>query len=188
MDKFEAIDILNTALNKIENDIQKTFYYLEEEHLLQKPSSDKWNIIEIFAHLSYTHAFYLGYLKKRLTSAEENVSPQPIKRSWIGRMMENGLKPTKDNQIRFKSKTFKKIDPLVKQKEGVKIQANVVFKDFNDDLTTLREIIELMKTRDISNIKTATLLPYIKVNISDALFYLIAHLERHILQAKALLK
>lgn len=186
MNKFTAIDFLSKEIENIEKEVQNSFYYLEEDELLQKPSADKWNIVEIFAHLSYTHAFYLSYLKKRLTEAQANNTDQPIKRSWLGLMMENGLKPGKNDTIKFKIKTFKKIDPLVKQKEGVKIVPTVVFKDFNNDLDALKNILELMKTQDISNIKTATVLPYLKVTIADALFYLIAHIKRHIIQAKKL--
>jgi hypothetical protein len=179
--QIEFLEDLSAKISTIKNDIEKNFYYLESEDLLFKSDPKKWNIVEVFEHLNLAHEHYIKELRDALKGAPDS-DKVDFKMSWLGKKMVGSMKPDGE-KIPFKMKTFKKTDPLVAQSNGKRLVEHVVFQDFVQGLIQFEEIIALAKTKNIQKIKIPSLIAILKLKVGDALAFVLAHMERHLLQA-----
>lgn len=184
--RSEFLHDLRNKTREIRNDVQKNFYFLEIEDLRRRPAKGKWSIVEVFAHINLTQGYYIKNIKRGLEEADE-VNHDAVKLSWLGKKLIEGMEP-KDGVIRWKVKTFKKIDPVYrKEKKGIALDEKVIFQDFIDDMEELEDLMIASYDLDISSVKVPTFFPFLKINVADALAFDIAHIERHILQARRVL-
>lgn len=183
MTRKEYKDDLQQKLNQLRNDIQNYFYYLEEEDLNMKPHDKAWSILEIFKHLNLVHQFYLQQMERKVPQLKAPDSDQ-LAPGWLGRTAVKNMEPGNNGSIPFKMKTFKKIDPIQARARGEAIVADVVFRDFVEDLQRLEDLIQQAENKSLENAKIQTVLPLLKMRISDALPFILAHAQRHVVQAK----
>lgn len=187
MIQSEYLSDLRHKAREIRNDSQKSFYFLETQDLLRRPAPGKWNILEVFAHINIYQSYYIRELHKALDKAPENEKDE-TSLSWLGKQFIQAMEP-REGVIRMKMKTFKKTDPLyLSKKKGIAVSEKVVFRDFINDIEELEEIIIKAYDKELTEIKVPTFLPFLKVNIADALGFCLAHTERHVLQAKNILE
>lgn len=182
--RSEFLDSLDQKLSDIQTGIEKKFYYLESEDLLFKPDPSKWNIIEVFEHLNLTNYHYLKQINKALEKASDSDN-EKFKLGWMGKQMVKSMEP-RNGKTPFKMKTFKKTNPLVLQAQGRKLTDHIVFQDFMEGVKQFRELVEKSRSKDIQKLKIPSLISIMKLKVGDALAFIIAHMERHILQASRL--
>ncbi len=185
MKQSEYLSDLRHKAREIRNDAQKSFYFLEAEDLRRRPAPDKWSIIEVFAHINIVQACYITNLSMALDMAEDNEGDDTYL-SWLGKKFINGLTP-QEGVIKWKVKTLKIADPIHRAKKGIVINENIVFKDFINDIEELEDLIIKAYDKDLTSIRVPTVLPFLKINIADALGFCLAHTERHVLQARNIL-
>ncbi len=183
--RSEFLNDLRHKTREIRNDVQKNFYFLESEDLRRRPAPGKWNIIEVFAHINLTQGYYIKNIRKGLEEAPE-VNHDNVELTWLGKQFTKAMEP-RDGVIKWKMKTFKKIDPVAREKKGIAINEKVIFQDFIADIEELEDLMIKAYDVDISIIKVPTVLSFLKINIADAFAFDLAHTERHILQAKRVL-
>ena len=185
MIQSEYLSDLRHKAREIRNDAQKSFYFLEAEELRRRPAPNKWSIIEVFAHINIVQAFYIKNISRALDKAPDYEGDE-TKLSWLGKKFINGMTP-QDGIIKWKMKTFKKVDPIARAKKGITLNENIVFKDFINDIEELEELIIKAYDKDLTAVKVPTFVPILKLNIADALGFCLAHTERHVLQARNIL-
>lgn len=186
MIRSEFLSDLRARSRAIRNDIQQHFYFMESEELRYKPPGGGWSIIEIFAHVNLVQGYYIKNIRKALERASE-VNHDEVDYSWIGRHAINYMAPS-EGKVRFKVRTFKKVDPVARQKKGIAIDEKVIFQDLIDDIEELEELMIKAYDYDLESEKVPTVIPFIKLNIADALEFNLAHTERHVLQARKLVE
>lgn len=186
MIRSEYLSDLRHKAREIRNDVQRDFYFLEAADLRRRPAEGKWNIIEIFAHINLYQGYYIKTLNKALYLAPE-VENDQTELSWLGKQFIKSMAPDEEGKIHMKMKTFKKTDPIHRAKKGVVLDEKVVFSDFITDIEEMEELIILSYDKDLTAVKVPTFLPFIKINIADALGFCMAHTERHVLQARNIL-
>lgn len=184
--RSEFLNDLRHRTRELRNDVQKNFYFLETEELRRRPSPKKWSIIEVFAHINLTQHHYIKSISKALMEAPE-VNHDEVQLSWMGKQLEAAMQP-RDGVIRWKMKTFAKIDPVKRAKKGIALDEKVIFRDFINDVEELEELMLKAYDVDISAVKVPTVLPFLKINVADAFAFNLAHTERHLLQAKRVLE
>lgn len=185
MTRSEYLSDLRHSLRIMRNDVQKSFYFMESDQLQRRPAEGKWSIIEIFAHINIFQSYYLQQIEMALNKAPE-VNHDDLKITWLGSQFIKSMKPV-DGVRKMKVKTFRKSDPLYRAKQGIVLNDRIVFQDFINDIEELEEIIIKAYDRDISSVKVPTFIPFIKINIAEAIGFSLAHTERHIVQAKELI-
>lgn len=173
-------------LETMESVIEKNFYYLESEDLQYKPDPKSWNIIEVFEHLNIVNGYYVKVLGREWDKAAIT-KDESFKISWMGKKMVKSMEP-KDGKRPMKMKTFKKTDPLVLQdKRGSKLIDHIVFQDFMENIKQFKKLLAAVADRDLQSVKVKSFLPLLKLKGGDALAFVVAHMERHLLQAQNLL-
>ena len=180
----DFLDSLDQKINELQAEVEKRFYYLESEDLHFKNFPEQWNIIEVFAHLNLANEHYLKELRSAFDKSPDG-GKESFKIGWMGRQMVKSMEP-REGKTPFKMKTFKKTDPLLLQSKGHKLVDHVVFQDFMDHLKQFKEIITEARNKDLRKIKITSLISLLKLRVGDALAFIIAHMERHLLQATRL--
>jgi hypothetical protein len=184
--RSEFLSDLRARSRAIRNDIQQHFYFLESEDLRRKPARGSWSIIEVFAHINLVQGFYIKNIREALERASE-VNHDEVNFSWIGKQAIKYMSPV-DGQVKYKVKTFKKVDPVARQKRGIAIDEKVIFQDLIADIEELEELMIKAYDYDLESEKVPTVISWIKLNIADALEFNLAHTERHLLQARRIVE
>lgn len=187
MIRSEYLSDLRHTAREIRNEVQKEFYFLESEDLRRRPAPNRWNIIEVFAHINIFQSFYIREITKALEIAPD-MELDETKISWLGQQFINSMKPKEDGVIPMKMPTFAKANPIKRAKKGIILDEKIVFTDFINDIEEMEELIIKCYDKDITAVKVPTFFPFIKITIADALGFSLAHVERHVLQAKNILE
>ena len=171
---LELILITNEEFNPLSADLFNS-----------KPSDKKWSIGECFEHLNLTLDFYIPKMetiiknKKRYMGHNEYFSY-----GLLGRMAVTAMLPKSNKRIPYKMKTFRKLKPQQSQAN----KQHVIRKFLSYQKSTL-DIIQELKEVNMKKPKITTVAgPMLKMRIGDALHFMIAHNQRHIVQAQQVYK
>lgn len=177
-------ELLELLEKRVEQHIQKairTFQNLPEEQLNQPAPNGGWSIAQCLDHLnSYGH-YYLPAIKNRLDGYSANPALQlPYKSSLIGRHFIRMVEPETGKR---KQKAFKAHLPSPNP------DAHVAVAEFIRQQEALLQYLALAKRVNISSIRIpVSFAHWLKLKLGDLLQFIIAHNQRHMLQANALLQ
>jgi hypothetical protein len=154
------------------------FLRLTNDQLHQSPGPGKWSIVEIFGHLNITHDIYIRCILSRITLAPDVVS-ESYRSGWLGDWLYKKIMPRADGSV-FKLKALKSHcagNGIVDGKE--------VLESFLRKCDAIDDILRHVSTKDLQRIK----IPFsfsriLRLRLGDNLRYLVAHGERHLLQAQ----
>lgn len=185
MKQNEYLNELSKRLDRLKKRVESSFYYLDEEVLNYKPHEKSWSISQCIEHLNLTNESYLKQFKKVGELAGSEVIDKPFYHSLKGRFFINSMTPKTGDRIKYKMPTAAQLRPLAEKQPGAKVLVRVVFEDFMRDIDDLKEQLEHFKNIDIRKVKIKTLFgSMVKLSVGDALGFIIAHMDRHILQAE----
>jgi len=175
--KKELLSGLHDRIELIRNNLQP-FLRLADEQLLKSHAPGKWCIAEIFEHLNIMHGSMLLSIGKGMHKAPIN-SRESFSSGWLGRKIYQYTMPRPDGTV-FSMKTHRRFNagtaPLHPRK---------VLDTFMSQLDELDHVIDLCVYVDLQKVK----LPFpfargLKLRLGDALRFMVAHCERHLLQAR----
>lgn len=176
---FSKQTLLTELLDRIELTKASTqpFLRLTDEQLNFKPDSSKWSITQIFGHLNITHDIYIRRILTRITLAPD-VKGEQFNSSWLGEWIYQKIMPRADGSV-FKLKASKSHCLADDEQHGKE-----VLLKFLQHCDALDDIVRHVSTKDLQRIRipfSVTRLLYWR--LGDNLRYLVAHNERHLLQA-----
>jgi hypothetical protein len=158
------------------------FFKSEIDACCIPPTKEQWSIAQIFEHLNMFNRHYLPAIDKALTT-----SP-PDRQAWftpgiMGNRFVNTLAPKDVFEIKKKYKAPK----------GFIAENNLNPQKVLDEFIThqhkLLQLLELAKERNLGTIRIpSSISKLIKFKLGDTFRFLIAHEQRHIIQARNALK
>ena len=155
-----------------------TFLRLTEEQLTCPPAPGQWSIVQIFAHLHLANNIYIRNILSRITLAPDSPSDQH-RSSWLGEWTYEKIVPRPDGSI-LKMKTVKSVSPGKDLEEG-----RIVIESFQRQCDALDDILRHAYTKDLRRIRIPFhFVPFFHFGLGDTLRFVIAHNERHLLQAQ----
>lgn len=178
------IQRLNSILNTVEN-----LASLPTNQLVYRPRPKSWSVIEIIEHLSVAYDIYVdkidSALEKLPEKAGDNTSFTP---NWWQRFIINGVKP-KGGQRKLKIKTLKKFEPLLRLETLDEATIVPVFERFKKLQLHLKNAILVTRFKEVKAIKiNSGIGPIVKFYLPESFEFLIAHMERHMLQIEEVLQ
>lgn len=188
MSKYDAIETLDHLIIDVKemiNVVNQDFIPLDNDLLYRLPAPGKWSINQCLQHLNITGEHYLPRIKQ---SIEVSVCKcQKIsfvyKSGWLGEIAVNGTKPTKEGVIPKPMKTFQKaFDP-----QALALNEKSAIPEFIMQQEQLLHYLQQAKSVNLNRNKITSLIPILRFRLGDAFRFLIAHEQRHILQAKNVL-
>lgn len=179
MNSKELIDELIRDTKAVIKTVESKFVPLDDTDLNFKING--WSINECIEHLNTADDHYLDLFEKRLKSASEIEPEYEFKSGMMGNYFTKSMKPKSDGTIPSKMKTLSKFEP---KSERISICIEVFLKDQYKTL----EILEKSRTVDLNRLKIHSAIgKIINFKMGDALRFVIAHNQRHILQAENVL-
>ena len=158
----------------------QTFLRLTDDQLIFAPAPGKWSIIEVFAHLNLSNDIYIRIILPRVTLATDTPSDE-FRSSWLGEWTYEKIVPRPDGSVLI-MKPAKSVQP-------VKPQADIkeVLYNFQSKCDALDDILRHSSTKDLRRIRIPFhFVPFLHFGLGETLRFLIAHNERHLLQAQRL--
>jgi DinB superfamily len=172
---------LHDRIEVVRNNIQ-SFLRLSNEQLNYKPGPDKWSITEIFEHLTITHGIYLDSIGRLLTHAPVNAK-ENFKSNWLGNWAYEKIMPRPDGTV-FKMKAPKLLQAKTRNMDGA-----AVLNNYMKQLDEFDHVLELSQYVDLQKIKIPfSFTKLLKLRLGDNLRFIVAHNERHLMQAQKILK
>lgn len=178
--KINTIDLLGELFDYVQSHLDFTEYLktIPDNVLQRKPSLDSWSTLECLEHLNLYGAFYIPEISKRI--AVSKTTADPIFRSgYLGNKFALDMLPREGIRT---MKTFKSKNPI-----HSKLIKEKVINTFTEQQKQLLVLLKQAKEKNLTKIKTATTLPFLKLRLGDTLRVVIYHNERHIAQAKKVL-
>lgn len=179
--KFKTIELIAELIEKTRININKVekLRELSEKELNYKESTGKWSVLECIEHLNLYGDFYNPEIRKNIEASHSKPS-KTFKSGIIGNYFVNTMLPRKKLN---KMKTFKDKKPL-----GSSLDINVLDRFISQQ----KEFLELIeKSKNISFAKTKTAISIsklIKLKLGDTFRFIIAHNERHLIQAESIIR
>lgn len=182
MNKRILIQDLIDRTELLQEAVQK-FLRLDEEELNYKPLENQWSIAETFEHVTITHAIYLKYIHERIDHAKESDTDQ-YRSGWFGDWCYDKMMPRPDGTI-YKLKAPKILQPSLSEKISGRDIINKFLRQVNDIQHILEHSYNLNLERTRIPFSFTKLL---SLRLGDNYRFLVAHCERHLLQANKLLE
>jgi uncharacterized damage-inducible protein DinB len=176
VNKQALVDSLESHVERQLSEVIKLFQN-ETEPFLNRPAPDGgWSIAQCLEHLnSYGH-YYLPLIGQGLQDSPKTDAAESFTSTWLGSYMNQIMDPKTG---RKKHQAFKAHIP------ALSLEAHQVVAEFIDQQEKLLTFLRLSRQADLNAIRLPiSISRWVKLRLGDVLQFLIAHQERHLLQAK----
>jgi len=181
---FSKQGLITELLDRIELIKASTqpFLRLTDQQLTFNPAPNKWCIAEVFGHLNIAHDGYIRGMLSRVTLAPD-VKMESYRSGWLGDWLYNRIMPRSDGSV-FKIPSPRRLHA---RKEG--LDGHDELQRFLQQCDALDDILHHVSTKDLQRIRIPfTVSRFVQLQLGDMLRYLVAHNERHLLQAHRVMK
>ncbi|MFT2010716.1 DinB family protein [Pontibacter sp. 13R65] len=179
MKTVNKADLLQHLESSVEQHIEtaiKVFQNLEEEVLLQPAGDGGWSIAQCLAHLNSYGDYYLPRLKASFANQPPTTTSTTYKSSWLGNKFIQMMDPATS---RTKYKAAKRHQPPQVP------DAQAVVSEFIRQQEELLLLLHQAECADLTkNAIPVSILKWLWLKPGDVLQFLVAHNQRHMLQAK----
>lgn len=181
----DLIDKLTGLTNQLSDVVREEFCPLTQEQLFWKPNDKSWSIAQCLAHLNAYYRYYVPVFNERIKNSRFRTPGKYFISSPLGNATWRSVKLGKARNVRRVLKSPKDYNPLV----------NKTLKTENapqDFLKYQDKMLEVLKDSDQINIRKAkcslSVRPIVKLRMGDAFQFIVYHNERHIEQARKVIK
>ncbi len=181
MPTYNTTRLLRELHEKTETFLQEAiseWQMMPAEVLLMQPSANKWSAAQCLEHLNSYGRYYLPAIENAIVEAREKGKlPAPSFNSgWLGNYFTNMMKP---------SPKMKKMASPKDHLPKANLNAVAVISEFIDQQEKLLKLLELSRDVDLNKTTVAiSIAKFIKLKLGDVFLFLLAHNERHIVQAE----
>ncbi len=185
MKSLQLLSTLANSTKEINNILQKELLTLTNDQLCWKPNEKSWSIIDCLEHIVLSGNYYLKEINKKFDKLIPSNNPIDIlfKPGIIGNYLTRSMEP-KEGNIKVKMKTLKRMKPGKSQLEPDRIIK--YFLNYQEEILFL---LDRSRYFNLGKIKISSSLGiFIRFRLGNAFKFVIAHNQRHIQQAKNVMK
>ena len=155
----------------------QVFFRLTDEQLRRRPAPGKWSIAEIYGHLNLSMDASIRSILSRITKAPDTTGDEYIS-GWLGDWAYAMITPRPDGSV-FRLRAAKSQCP-----DAATLDCREELSEFQRHCDSLDDILRHVANKDLRQIRIPFFMPrLIRVRLGDVLRFLVAHGERHLLQA-----
>lgn len=184
MKKFKSEELID----KLESDIKQIIAAAEHLRtadpikLNYTSNQDSWSVAQTIEHLNMYNRHYLPLIEKSMVHITKDISAWFIPGFW-GNYFTRMIAPTNVYEIRNRMKTLKNFTPTV----GLNVDA--IFNEFLQHQNKYLHLLEVARRRNLNNIRIPiTISRFIRLKLGDIFRFLVAHEQRHMIQARNAVK
>lgn len=152
------------------------FQNLHESVLLKPASNGGWSIAQCLEHLNTYGRYYLPVIKKALENQPQQEGSLLFKSSYLGAYFTQLIEPREN---------MRKLKAAKKHTPPINLNPYVVVAEFIEQQEELLKLLKQSVRVDMNTIRIPiSITKWIKLKLGDIFQFLIAHNQRHIMQAK----
>jgi hypothetical protein len=175
---------MTQQLEQMINTTRTEFLPLSQQQLNWKYDVKKWSVAECLAHLLLANAPYIAQLERSLAHAKSGAQPASFQSGFFGEYFTNLMLPKPDGEVKIKMQTAAWFNPSTQSQ----VSASVV-SDFIAQLEALLRITKQAGKLNWKKHRIKTVLGILlQFRYVDAIRFVIAHSQRHIVQAQRVMK
>lgn len=180
MKKFKSEDLITSLQNDLRQlsaavDLMKGMDKIKLGYPL---TNGKWTAIQALEHLNMYNRYYLPAIETAIGESKTGRSAW-FNSGTLGNYFTNMMKPTDVFQVKNKMKTQKSYNP------PAALNAEKVIAEFQQHQEKLTQLLEAARTHDMNSIRIPiSVSKFIKLKLGDTFRFLIAHEQRHLIQAR----
>lgn len=146
-----------------------------------RPSEKKWSARECIGHLNKTLGFYLPAIREQIdkSRAKGQKANEKFRPGFLGERMTRMMAP-RNGVIRNKVRTS---GPFLPAADSLQ-QSRATLVNFESLMGEFRELVAEAGEVDLGKTRVPTPFKIIRLKLGDAFPFVLAHSERHILQAQ----
>jgi hypothetical protein len=151
------------------------FQNLSDTTLLAPSIGGGWSVAQCLDHLNSYGRYYLPQIEKKM-GAKLDVNAESFTSTWLGNYFTRIMDPQTGKK---KFKAFKNHRP------AKELDAHKVVAEFIEQQETMLRYLVHARHCDLNNVRVPlSIFKLITFKLGDAFQFIIAHNERHVLQAK----
>ncbi|MFD2247518.1 DinB family protein [Pontibacter ruber] len=171
--------LLRRLEDTVEQHLQETvsiFQNLPEDDLLKPAANGGWSIAACLAHLNSYGNFYLPRIKAGVAGQKGKPADATFRSSWIGRFFIGMMDPATGNR---------KYKAIAAHLPPADLDAYAVVREFIRQQEELLLCLRSCQHVNLNSTRIPTsVLSWLYLKLGDVLQFLIAHNQRHLLQAR----
>ncbi len=172
---------LQDKTDSILNIAVQEWQMLPEEKMNARPEQGKWSAKECLQHLNLYSDYYLPAIQKAMKNAPKNnhSHKELFTSGWLGGYFTKLMQPKADGSLSKKMQS-------PKDKMPVELRpSHQVIADFINNQEVLFELLKAAEKINLHSIRVPiSIAPFIKLKLGDVFAFVVAHTERHVLQAQ----
>lgn len=161
--------------------VRREFIPLTSDALNRPPTPERWSIAQCLEHLNSYGQYYLPALENAIQKGENAPmkAAARFRSGWLGNYFVNSMQPRADGSIGLKAKAVKAHTP------AQTLDVVAVVTVFLDQQHRLLALLERAKNVNIQGLRVPiSIARFIRLSVGDTFRFLIAHEQRHVLQAQ----
>lgn len=184
MAKYNSEELLQSLHTDVERIAAagRFFKEVDKNKMIYTASAEKWSAVQVLEHLNAYGRYYLPAMERAMTEKVTGRAPWFQSGFW-GDYFTKSMKPTNIYEVKNKMKAMKAYS------FANSLNVDTVVNEFLRQQEELLRLIGMAKHVDLGDIKVPiTLTKLIKLKLGDTLRFLVAHEQRHMIQARNTLK
>ena len=184
MAKFKTEDLIAELKEDVQHIVEAAEHIrkADKNKLVYQVNKDKWSVIQILEHINAYGRYYLPAIAKAL-EADKSQRKAWFESGFWGNYFTNSMKPTNVHEIKNKMKAMKAYS------FPNSLNVEQVENEFIQQQHILLGLLDKAKDKDLNAIRIPiTITSLIKLKLGDIFRFLIAHEQRHMIQARNTLK
>lgn len=184
MAKFKSDELLNELQDDVNRLIECVRFFKETDKskLVYRIEESRWSVVQTLEHLNAYNRYYLPAIDKAISESKHGHSAWFNSGYW-GEKFTKSMKPTNVYEIKNKMKGMKKYS------FPNSLNVETVLNEFEEHQQRLLQLIDNARNKDLTSIHVPiTLTKLIKLRLGDTFRFIIAHEQRHMIQARNTLR
>ena len=184
MKKFKSEDLIN----KLQEDVRQIVVAAEHFRTVDKiklnypPAEGSWSAIQALEHLNMYNRYYLPTIEKAVAIIPKEWNAWFVP-GFFGDYFTRIMQPSNVYEVKNKMKTPKGYRP------DKALHSEEVLNEFIQHQNKLLQLLEVSRKRNLNEIRIPiSISKLVKLKLGDTFRFLIAHEQRHMLQARNALK
>jgi uncharacterized damage-inducible protein DinB len=184
MKKIKSEELINTLQQDVRQLIQAAEYFkgIDRIKLNYPPAEGSWTVLQALEHLNMYNRYYLPAIEKEVAVMAKDRNAWFVP-GMLGNYFTRIMLPTDITGATNKMKTPKGYRPELIQ------DAAKVLEEFVAHQTKLLQLLELSRKQNLNDIRIPiSITKMIRLKLGDTFRFLIAHEQRHTIQARNAIK
>lgn len=180
MKHFKTESLLSTLKKDVEQ-LQAASQHLHNANAVKltlAPEQGKWSATQCLEHLNIYNRYYLPAIETALDEAQKGQNAW-FNPGTLGNYFTNMMSPKDIYEPKGKMKTFAAFKP------AKALNVDAVFSEFDGHQQKLLDLLERAREYDLEAVRIpVSMTKMIKLKLGDTFRFLIAHEQRHMMQAR----